>query len=371
MPLGAGEGLAGHRRDHLVGVGAAGLLDRLHPHVEADVGGFHRVVGQRLVLVAGDVLGLGVGAPLLDELGVGRRLDRLEVVPRRQVADQRLGVHAAQFFFTHREGHHRHVLGLQAGVAEFLVERHVGVAVDGRDHRGLAAGRELLDVGDDGLVVAVAERGVLLVDVGVLHALALQEGAQDLVGGARVHVVGAQQHPALGAAAVLAHQVLDRRNGLLVGRRAGVEHVLATALRLRTAPGRTAGCSSLRTPAAPTCGSRWSSSRRSRRPCPAPISCLAFSANSGQFEAGSTTTGFELLAEQAALGVDLVDGHQHGVLQHRFRDGHRAGQRVQHADLDGALRPGPAWPCPALMRAAASSLRPARRGIEFMGSRSW
>jgi hypothetical protein len=35
------------------------------PHVDADVGGFHRVVGQRLVLVAGDVLGLGVGAHFL------------------------------------------------------------------------------------------------------------------------------------------------------------------------------------------------------------------------------------------------------------------------------------------------------------------
>jgi hypothetical protein len=100
------------------------------------------------------------------------------------VAHQRLGVHAAQLFLTHREGHHRHVGGLQAGVAQFLVEGHVGVAVDGGDHRRLAAGSELLDVGDDGLVVAVAEGGVGLHDVGVGHALGLQEGAQDLVGGA-------------------------------------------------------------------------------------------------------------------------------------------------------------------------------------------
>ncbi len=73
----------------------------------------------------------------------------------------------------------------------------------------------------------MAEGRVLLHDVGVGHALALQEGAQDLVGRARVDVVGAQQHPALGAAAVLAHQVLDRRDRLLVGRGAGVEDVLA------------------------------------------------------------------------------------------------------------------------------------------------
>src|SRR5690554_1958988 len=39
------EGLAAHGLDDLVGVGGAGLLDRLLPHVDADVGGLHRVVG--------------------------------------------------------------------------------------------------------------------------------------------------------------------------------------------------------------------------------------------------------------------------------------------------------------------------------------
>jgi len=46
----------------------------------------------------------------------------------------------------------------------------------------------------------------------------------------------------------------------------------------------------------------------------------------------------ELLAEQAALGVDLVDGHEHGVFEHRLGDGHRARQRMKHADLDGVGR---------------------------------
>ena len=146
------------------------------------------------------------------------------------MAHQRLGVDAAQLLFTHREGHHRDVGRLQALVAQLLVERHVGVAVDGRHHRGLAAGGELLDVGHDGLVVAVAERRVDLLDVLLGHALGLQERAQDLVGRARIDVVGAEQEPALGTAAVLAHQVLDRGDGLLVGRRAGVEHVLRQLL---------------------------------------------------------------------------------------------------------------------------------------------
>src|SRR6267142_6549525 len=176
------EGLARHRRGHLVDVEALRLLDRLLPHVHADVGGFHRGVGQRLVLVPGDVLRLGIGGPLLGDLVIGRALDRHEVVPRREVTDERIGVDAAQLFFTDRDRHHRHIGGLQALIAELLVERHVGVAVDGRDHRGLAACGELLDVGDAGLVVAVAERRVDLLDVLVGDALGLEEGAQDLVG---------------------------------------------------------------------------------------------------------------------------------------------------------------------------------------------
>ena len=51
---------ADDRVDHRVGIGGAGLLDRLHPHVEADVVRFHRVVGGALVV-------LGEGVPLLDE----------------------------------------------------------------------------------------------------------------------------------------------------------------------------------------------------------------------------------------------------------------------------------------------------------------
>ena len=40
------------------------LLDRLHPHLEADIGRFHRVVGDA-------VLVLDEGVPLLDEGVVG------------------------------------------------------------------------------------------------------------------------------------------------------------------------------------------------------------------------------------------------------------------------------------------------------------
>ena len=178
---------------------------------------FHRIVGRALRV-------LGVGLPVLDELLVRRRLDRLEVVPGGEMAEQRLGVDAGEFFFADRERDHRNVGRLDALVAEFLVEGNVGVAVDGRDHRGLLAGRaELLDVGDDRLPVAMTERRVVDHDVFLLDALRLQVGFEDLVGGARINVVGAGQHPALHL--FFLHQVVDRRDRLLVRRRTGVEHV--------------------------------------------------------------------------------------------------------------------------------------------------
>ena len=65
--------------------------------------------------------------------------------------------------------------------------------------------------------------------------------------------------------------------------------------RPRTGPGRTGCRSAPRTPAAPTCGRPRSSSRTPRRPCPSAISSRAFSANSGQFDAGSTTTASSFL----------------------------------------------------------------------------
>ena len=301
--------------------------------MDAHVGGFHRVVGYRLV-GARQVLGLGIGLPLVDELGVDRVFHRLEVVPGGQVADQRLGVDAAQFFLTHREGHHRHVGGFQALVGQFLVEGHVGVAVDGGDHRGLAAGGELLDVGDDGLIVAVAEGGVDLFDILLVDALADQEGAQDLVGGARVDVVGAEQEEALGGAAVFAHQVLDRRDGLLVWRGAGVEDVgrqlFAFVLHrveqqaVELFIDRQHGFARYRSPAAEghghlVLGQQLTATLGEQRPVGRRVD----------------HHGLQLLAEYAALGVDLVDGHQGHVFERRFGDRHGAGQRVQDADLDG------------------------------------
>ena len=67
--------------------------------------------------------------------------------------------------------------------------------------------------------------GVDLFNIFIFNAFRVQEGAQDLVSSARVNVVRTQQEESLRAAAVLAHQVLHRRDRLLVRRRAGIEDV--------------------------------------------------------------------------------------------------------------------------------------------------
>ncbi|MCY1236383.1 hypothetical protein D9M72_490360 [compost metagenome] len=118
------HGDADHRVENGVGISGACLLDGLQPHVEADIMRFHRVVGHALVV-------LGIGLPGLDELGIGRRVDRLEIVPCRQMPDKRSGIEAGEFLFANREGDDRDILSLHALVRQFLVEGYVGIAVDG------------------------------------------------------------------------------------------------------------------------------------------------------------------------------------------------------------------------------------------------
>jgi hypothetical protein len=208
----------------------------------------------------------------------------------------------------------------------------------GRDDRRLLAfGRELLDVGDDRLVVGVAERRVLLHDVGVGDALAVQERAQDLVGRARIDVVGAEEDEALGRAAVLAHQVLDRGDRLLVRGGTRVEDVLRELLalvlhgieeqRVVLLEHRQHGLARDAGPAA-----------EHDRHLVLRDQLLGLLGEQRPVRRRVDDHGLELLAEHAALGVDLVDRHQDGVLEHGLGDRHRSRQRVQDAHLDGIGR---------------------------------
>ena len=142
---------ARQRGNYLVHVCRSGLLHRLHPQIKADVVRFHGIVGGPLGV-------LDERVPLCDERLVRRRVDAFEIVPRRQVADEWLGVQARKFFFAYRESDNRNVLRRNLLVAQLLVERNVGIAIDRRDDRGLLSGRaELLDRRDARLPVGVPE----------------------------------------------------------------------------------------------------------------------------------------------------------------------------------------------------------------------
>ncbi|QTK80686.1 hypothetical protein AT6N2_C3200 [Agrobacterium tumefaciens] len=291
---------------NLVRIGRAGGFDGLYPGVEADIGGFHRVVGHALVV-------LGEGMPGLDELGIDGRIDGLEVVPGGKVANQRRGIETGKLFFTHGEGDDRNIFGLDALVGQFLVEGHVGVTIDGGNHGGLLAGRtEFLDVGHDRLPVGVTERRVVDHDVLFLDALRHQVGLQDLVGGLRIDIVRAGQNPALDAFGI--GEVIDGRNGLLVGGGARVEDIARGFFtlilnrveqdRVQLFENRQNGFTRGRRPAAENGGdlvlrNQLAGLFGEKRPV------------GGRIDHDS----FKLLAENAALLVLLVDEHQHGIFQ--------------------------------------------------------
>src|SRR6185437_5859139 len=136
------------------------------------------------------------------------------------------GVETGELFFANRKRHYGNVGRLDALVTELLVEGNIGVAVDGRHHGRLFTRRaELLDIGDDCLPIGVAEGRIVDHDVVVLDAFRLQIGLKNFVGGARINVVGTGQDPTLHRATILAHQIVDGGNGLLVRCGASIEHV--------------------------------------------------------------------------------------------------------------------------------------------------
>ena len=177
----------------------------------------------------------------------------------------------------------------------------------------------------------MAERRVVDHDVLGGDALGLQVGLEDLVGGARIDVVGAGEHPALDA--LLVHQVVDRRDRLLVRRGAGVEDVALALLALvlhRVEQDRVQLLEHRQHRLAADAGPAAEDH----------VDLLAVDQLAGELGEARPVGRridhhrLELPAEHAALGVLLLDQHQHDVLQRRLRDRHRARERVQDADLD-------------------------------------
>ena len=107
--------------------------------VDVDVGVHHRIVGHGLLV--GDAPLLRPLLVRLHPLEVLRRLERHEVVPRGQMADERLDVEGLQLHLGEAERHHRATVGGHALVGQLLEEGHVAVAVDRVDDGGVAARR--------------------------------------------------------------------------------------------------------------------------------------------------------------------------------------------------------------------------------------
>ena len=93
----------------------------------------------------------------------------------------------------------------------------------------LPAAAKLLIAATPGLPVGVPERSVIDPDILGRHTLRFEKGLEDFVGGPRIDVIGALQHP---APDLLAHQIFDRRDRLLIWRGGGVENVLRALLAL-------------------------------------------------------------------------------------------------------------------------------------------
>jgi hypothetical protein len=214
----------------------------------------------------------------------------------------------------------------------------------------------------------MAEGGVVDEDVFLRDALGDQVGLKDVVRGARVDIVGAEQRELLHAK--LFQIVVHRRDRLLVRGGTGVEHVLRRFLALvldrveqqavQLLDHRQHGLARHDGPAAEhhvdvRHGQQFPRLFGEQRPVRGRVD----------------DHRLKLLAQKTALGVLRLDQHQHGVFQRRFGNRHRARQRMQHADLDGlglregnarhgkrgcSIRPARQGPPPALIKAAAQFL---------------
>ena len=181
----------------------------------------------------------------------------------------------------------------------------------------------------------MAKGGVVHEDVFLRDALGDQIGFKDVVRGARIDIVGAEQGEFLHAQSF--QEIVGGRDRLLVRGGAGVKHVLRRFLAfvlhrieqqaVQFLDHRQNRLAADRSPAAEhhvdlRHGQQLARLFGKQRPVRSRVD----------------HHGLDLLAQQPALGVLLLDQHQHGVLQRGFRNRHRARQRMQHAHLDGVLR---------------------------------
>ena len=201
----------------------------------------------------------------------------------------------------------------------------------------LPAEPNALIFGDFRLPVREAERRVVLEDVLVGDAFGFEEGADDLVAGARIDVVGAFEHEPLYVAALRAHEIFDGGDGLVVRHRAAVEYVVGIFLALVF--------ERVEEETVKLFEHRQDRFARDRGPAAEHRCDLVLADQLARlFGEQRPVRGrvdhhrLNLLAEQPPLGVELSDLHQHHILEDRLADRHRARQRMEDADLDRIVR---------------------------------
>ena len=179
---------------------------------------FHGVIGDTVFIF--DEL-----FPGIDEFFVFIRFNTHEIIPRSQMAHQWLGVETGKFFLTHGKGNNRNIFGGNTLVTQFLVERNIGIAINGGDYCCLfTCVAEFFDVGNNGLPIRMAKRRVVDHDVFFLNAFCNEIGFKDFIGGARIHIIGTGQHPTFNTNII--HQIINSGNGLLIRCCTSVKYIL-------------------------------------------------------------------------------------------------------------------------------------------------
>ena len=326
--------LAIHGLTNGIHIGGARLLNGLFPHGKADIGGFHRIVGDPFVIT-------NIGMPFFNKGRIGVTIDTFKIVPGGQMTHQRSGVNPGQFFFPNRESNHRNIFSLNALVCQFFIERHIGIAINGRHNGGFLTGRSKgFYIRNNRLPVRMTKWRVVFHNVFVGNTFAVQICPQNLVGGTRINIIRPQQGKTLCAAAIFAHQVINSGNSLLVRRSPGIKHVARTffTFKLHRIEQKTVIFFK----------DRQDRFARNRGPATENGGNLVFFqkftrlfGKKRPIRSRVNHHSFDLFAQKAAFFVDVINQHQDRVLQRGFRNRHCSRERVQNANFDrfvGGLR---------------------------------
>ena len=178
------------------------------------------------------------------------------------------------------------------------------------------------------------ERCIVNEDVFLGDALVQKVLFKDIVGGSGIDIVCAEQSKFLDAQFL--QEIIGRRDRLLIRGRARIEHVARAFLALilnrvehqavQLFQNRQCGFARNRCPGAEDDihlrhGQKLARLFGEQRPV----------------RGGIHDNGFDFAIQQTARSVLLRDQKLHRVFQRRLGNGHRAGQRVQHANLDRVL----------------------------------